>query len=208
MKNQRIAIYGGSFDPPHVGHEQLARLAVKRFALDQLLVIPALLPVHRSLSGRVDGATKLAWLRAIWHDEPRIMVMDWESAAPTPTIATLRRFSEAYPQVVPLLLMGSDAAAGMGAWVDYPNHRRLCNLAVFHRAGLPTLLPDGWSLILADEWLDDANRCCGRVLSVDAALPAVSASQVRQALQKGEAVDGLLPDIIKRDVSQRYCAIK
>jgi len=197
-------MYGGSFDPPHIGHESLARLAVERFGLDQLLVIPAQQPVHRSLSGCVDAATKLAWLREIWHDEPRISVVDWESAAPMPTIATLRHCNKVYPQEVPLLLMGSDAAAGIGDWIGYPQHRRLCNLAVFDRVGVTAVVPAGWDLMSVAEWKGSANARSGRVVSVNSTLPAISASRVRQTLQEGGDIAALVPVAIQKGVRQRY----
>ncbi|MDX8413712.1 MAG: nicotinate (nicotinamide) nucleotide adenylyltransferase [Mariprofundales bacterium] len=204
MNARRIAMYGGSFDPPHIGHESLARLAVERFALGQLLVIPAQQPVHRSLSGCVDAATKLAWLREIWRDEPRISVVDWESAAPMPTIATLRYFHKVYPQEMPLLLMGSDAAAGIGDWIGYPQHRRLCNLAVFDRIGVATAMPAGWDPMSVAEWKGCANARSGGVIFVDSMLPAISASRVRQTLKEGGDIADLVPAAIQNGVRQRY----
>jgi len=211
MNNRRVGVYGGSFDPPHIGHELLARLAVEQFSLDQLLVIPAMVPVHRALSGCVDAATKLGWLQAIWHNDPRIIVLDWEcTAAPTPTIDTLHRFGVEYNNVVPLLLMGSDAAAGIDNWIDYPKHRRLCNLAVFRRAGVPPLLSDdgllsdGWQPVSVAQWAGSSNVRCGRVVPVDCPLPDISASRVRQALKEGSHIRGLVPEVIRDDVCRRY----
>jgi len=204
MTNRRIAIYGGSFDPPHIGHEALARLAVRIFALDALLVVPAIVPVHRSLSNRVDAATKLAWLHAIWQDEPHITVMDWEDARPTPTIETLRRFTTHYHDVVPLLLMGSDAAAGIDRWIDYPNHRSLCNLAVFQRKGETMVNPKGWNLQSVAQWKAAPNRGCGDLFVVDCLLPDVSATMVRHALQRGDRTHNWVPDVIRGDVDRLY----
>ncbi len=204
MVDRRIAIYGGSFDPPHVGHESLARLAVQQLQLDQLLVVPALMPVHRALSGCVDRATKTAWLRALWADEPRVVVKEWEADAPTPTIDTLRRFATRYPRVVPLLLLGSDAAAGIDKWIGYPKHRRLCNLAIFHRQGSGIGLPDGWQPLSLAAWSEAPNRRCGCVLAVDGRLPDVSATMVRARLRAGDDVRGLVPEPIRQDVCRRY----
>ena len=204
MKNLRVALYGGSFDPPHVGHEALARMAVARLALNRLLVIPALMPVHRALSGCVDGATKMAWLQAIWADEPRIAVKGWEVARPTPTIDTLRHFASRYRGVVPLLLLGSDAAAGIDKWIGYPKHRRLCNLAVCHRQGVDAVLPDGWKPLSEEAWMRTPNRHCGCVLPVDCSLPEVSASMVRQTVLRGGDIRGMVHDSILEDIRSRY----
>ena len=204
---RRIGLFGGSFDPPHVGHVALARAALARLPLDAVWVMPAGRPVHRALSGRADAETRLTWLQAVFADEPRIRVLDWEARAdhPVPTIETLRRLHEQCPEVAPVLLLGADAFAGMPGWVDYPAHARLCDVAVFARAGsrapMPPPMPPEWRRVTAAEL---ASPGAGRAVFVDAALPDVSATAVRQRAARGESLAGLVPECVRAAIERAY----
>ncbi len=200
----RIALFGGSFDPPHLGHELLARRALRALSLDMVLVVPAFQPVHRDLSGQVPPEQKLAWLRAIWQGEPAIEVVAWEREGAVPTIATLRRFAACYPGIVPLLLLGADAADGMAAWVEYPAHRALCNLAVFPRNGRDPAVMDGWRTVSPEVWRQAPNESTGRVVLVEESLPEVSATEVRVLARTGGDLRGVVPEVIRSGVRRCY----
>jgi len=200
----RIGVYGGSFDPPHRGHEALARLALAQFGLDRLLVVPAGTPVHRTLSGHADGELRRRWLTRIFADDARIAVVDWELAEPSPTIASLRRFAQMFPHATPLLLMGADAVAAISGWVEYPAHRSLCNLGLFARTGEAPLLPSGWGEMRVQSWKRDANGVVGRLLVATGEIPAISATMVREAAQSHRPLAELVPDCIVRDIAHYY----
>lgn len=200
---RRVALFGGSFDPPHRGHDALVRAALRLLEPERLLVVPALVPLHRRLSGRVGPERRLAWLRALWRDLPEVEVVDWERR-PTPTIVTLRRFADRFPGVVPLLLLGADAAAGMEEWVGYPEHRCWCNLALFPRAGGEAAAPPaGWRLCTPEAWQRDPEPS-GRVVRLAVRLPAVSATEVRRRARRGDAIDALVPEAIADEIAASY----
>ncbi|MDQ6951110.1 MAG: nicotinate-nicotinamide nucleotide adenylyltransferase [Mariprofundales bacterium] len=200
----RVGIYGGSFDPPHCGHAALARLALECFGLDRLLVVPAAYPVHRALSGCADGATRVSWLVRLFAAEDRITVVDWELAESRPTIQTLRQFADRFPGEVPLLLLGADAVAGVVDWVDYPQHQALCNLGLFSRAGSKPVTPQGWLGTEVSGWQQSPNASAGRVMVVEAAIPPVSATLVREAARRGQSLADLVPSCIVRDIEHYY----
>ena len=117
---ERIGIFGGSFDPPHIGHIQAAKQAVQALGLDRLLVIPVAAPPHKG--GCVtDPAHRLAMLRIALAGEPAIHVSDLEISrgGTSYTYETVETVREHYPEGEMFLLMGSDMFQSFHTW-KYP----------------------------------------------------------------------------------------
>jgi len=198
-----IGIFGGSFDPPHCGHQALARAGLMH--LDEVWVIPAQ-PVHRQLSGCADAGTRMHWLETMFSDDARIRVLDWEIRRdrPTPGVETLRDFTLHMQGTLPWLMLGADAWAGLPDWREYPAHLGLCNIAVFARHGVGRVEHRDWKKI----GLEQMPSCStpGHVAYVEAALPDVSASDIRAACLQGLPLQGLVPASILSGVRQQYGA--
>ena len=71
MAAQRIGLFGGSFDPVHLGHTMVARAALAEVELDQLFIIPAAQSPFKPEQSPAPAADRLAWLRLAFGDEPR-----------------------------------------------------------------------------------------------------------------------------------------
>ncbi|MDQ7011859.1 MAG: nicotinate (nicotinamide) nucleotide adenylyltransferase [Mariprofundaceae bacterium] len=204
LNHQRIGIFGGSFDPPHIAHRMLVRAALSLPGLDEIWVIPTGVPVHRALSGCADADTRLRWVQCIFAGEPRVRVQDWEvrRRQPTATLHTLQYIDRRYPQVFPVLLLGADVFAGIESWQGYPEHQQLCDVAVFPRAGQAMPVVKGWQPVAADTW--QQARGAGHVLNVDAGLPDISATRLRQLAQEGKPLRDWVPAEICAEVEQAY----
>ena len=174
-----IGLFGGSFDPPHLGHQALVKAALQELKLDEVWVIPVGLPVHRQLSGKATPKQRLSWLASMFADEPRVRIVDWEvnQPQPTPAIATLRRFQAENTGITPVWLMGLDSFLGMPNWVEYPEHQKLCNLAVFQREYIKTPLETiSWKKTSTLNHGIDA----GHVIYINKTLPDISSTQIRK----------------------------
>lgn len=191
--SKRIGLFGGSFDPSHLGHKALVDTAFAHLNLDEIWIIPVGLPVHRQLSGKASSKQRLSWLNTMFEGDIRVHIVDWEIKhdKPTPTIATLRRFKAENPDIIPVWLMGMDSFSDMPNWVEYPKHQQLCNVAVFSRKGHQTSLKTNcWQLVEAGQLLQQTGHVCW--LDVD--LPNISASQIRQN-----------PQVHQQDLHQDTC---
>lgn len=203
---ERIGLFGGSFDPPHLGHVALVEAALSVLKLSAVWVLPVGLPVHRNLSGCAQPEERLEWMRRVFDGHPQVMVQDWEIVAGTamPSITTLRRFAAERPGEHPVVLLGADAFAAIDTWVDYPEHAELCDVAVFGRTG-SSRPPSGTafrSMPLAD-WLAGSDGV-GKRVDVNIALPDVSATQIRRMAQEGKSLAGKVPECVRRDIEQAY----
>jgi len=163
-------------------------------------------PVHRSLSGAADGSMRYQWLQAIFSDDPRIRVVDWEirRGCPTASIETLRQFAQEMPDETPWLMLGADTWAELPSWREYPEHLELCNIAVFARHGIDMAMLADWKNVD----IDKAAGCrdAGHVVRVEVELPDISATTIRAACSRGVIPDGMIPNEIKAQVIDKYRA--
>lgn len=201
---KHIGLFGGTFDPPHNGHTALVEAALGKMELDEVWVIPAE-PVHRELSGCADGNTRLNWLRDIFAGRKDVKVVSWEvsSGRPVATIETLRRFQQSYPDIVPWLMLGADAWSGIKSWHEYPQHQKLCNIAIFSRSGVGHLSHHhGWDQVSVCGW--SACAAAGHYCEIPVSLPDVSATALRADAAQGVSLSGRVPEKVRRSIEAHY----
>lgn len=131
---QRIGIFGGTFNPPHIGHIQAAKQAVAALNLSKLLLIPAGAAPHKQ-AAPVSGEQRLAMLRLAVQNIPKIEVSDIELCRPGPsyTVDTLRELKQLNPDAELVLFMGSDMFTSFLSWKEPETIANLASLAVFYR---------------------------------------------------------------------------
>ncbi len=132
-----IAVFGGSFDPPHIGHEEIVRQALRKLDIGRLLVVPAWRnPFKRSF--RAPPALRYAWVKKLLSRYPRAKVCDYEMRQnrPVPTIETIRYLKKIYrPQKI-YLIIGADNLASLHRWHDYEKLASLVTFVVATREGV------------------------------------------------------------------------
>jgi nicotinate-nucleotide adenylyltransferase len=113
-----IALFGGSFDPPHTGHIAVVEQALKQLPVDRLIVMPAYLNPFKSQS-HAPAAKRLAWLRAIFDGVEKVEVSDFEIAKgrPVPTIETVRHFIGKAAALY--VIIGADNLASLRKWKEF-----------------------------------------------------------------------------------------
>jgi len=135
-KSMRVALFGGSFDPPHRGHEALVRkvLDMKELEIDEVWILPAQLNPDK-VNNPVKGEHRLAMLQLIFKDEKRIHISDWELQRPgkSYTFDTLTHFTTAYPDYKFHFVMGSDQR--FGSWDRCHQTAAMVDFIIVSRAG-------------------------------------------------------------------------
>jgi len=117
----RIGIFGGTFNPPHIGHERSAKSASEQLNLDLLIIIPAGVPPHKPLpEGTPPVDIRLFMSREAFGYLPDTIVSDIETENPKPsyTVATIEQIKRNYPNAVLFLLLGSDMYLTLDDWKD------------------------------------------------------------------------------------------
>lgn len=176
----RLALFGGSFDPPHLGHLAFARFALDALDPDRLLWLPAGRPWQKPDQLMAAPAHRVAMVERLVRGEPRFVIDERElhRRGPSFTADTLREFSTQYPGAELMFLIGQDQYARLPTWYRVEVVTQLATLVVVPRAGEAVVTPAG----LGQHRL--------RVLQ----LPdnPVSSTAVRDALARGQDISPMV----------------
>jgi nicotinate-nucleotide adenylyltransferase len=164
-----IGILGGTFDPPHNGHLALARAALDQLVVDELVVLLAARPGHRSCAE--DADTRLRLAEAAFGELPRTRVQR-DDHSYTVDAVNGGRFGDA------VFIVGADEGATFPSWKDPEEILRWVTLAVGTRSGYPP---------------PDLERFGDRVISFGLDSPPLSSSAVRERVRAGASIDQLVP---------------
>jgi nicotinate-nucleotide adenylyltransferase len=209
MTARRIGILGGTFDPIHNGHLDVADAAEKALSLSRMYVVTANVPPHRrqpvaSPFQRYAMVTLAVARRERW----RASDMELRAAGPSYTSDTLTRFHErGYGREELFFVIGADAFADIETWHDYPRIVEAANFAVVSRPGLsvaalPERLPTLASRMMAVPVSDTAQTPHALIFLIDAPTADVSGTAIRTRREAGLPIDGLVPPIVQQYIEQ------
>lgn len=141
----RLALFGGSFDPPHLGHLAFARFALDALAPDRLLWLPAGRQWQKPDQVMAAGEHRSAMVRCLIDGEPRFGIDDRElhRRGPSFTADTLGEFTAECPGAELMLLIGQDQYARLPTWYRAETVASLATMVVVPRAGEPVVTPPG-----------------------------------------------------------------
>ena len=119
-KRETIALFGGSFDPPHFGHYSVVKEALKTLNIDKLVVVPAFLNPFKTSSSATPHQ-RLQWTKEMFEKFPKVLVdaYEIEQGKSTTTATTLSHFQQKY--CVKYLIIGADNLASIEKWYNF-NH--------------------------------------------------------------------------------------
>ncbi len=132
----RIGIYGGTFNPPHVGHMEAAKQALELLGLEKLLLIPDRIAPHKQLpEGSAMPEQRLKMLQLAAQGDPRLEVSDMElqREGVSYTYQTVLALKEQYPEDELVLLMGTDMFLSFDTWKNPDIILKYASLGVFYR---------------------------------------------------------------------------
>ena len=112
------AIFGGSFDPPHRGHQNIVEIAIKNLDIDTLLIVPAYLNPFKT-SSLADAKQRLKWCHTLFDDIPNVLVDDYEikEGKSTTTSQSVKYFNRVFD--VKYLIIGSDNLSTLTKWHEF-----------------------------------------------------------------------------------------
>lgn len=179
----RIGVFGGTFDPPHIGHLIVSQEVCAALSLDRLLLVPAASPPHKRDRAVSPPDVRRRMLEAAIAGNDRFEISDLElrREGPSYTVDTLRTLRETHAGPL-FLVMGADQYGELPTWREPDEIRRLADIVVLSRAGLD---------------VDDDGARYIRVTRID-----VSSSEVRRRRRDGEPIRYLVPDAV-RDIIER-----
>ena len=127
-----IALFGGSFDPPHIGHEAIVKALLNIKYIDKVIVIPTFLNPFKSQSF-APPELRLKWLEEIFNEYKRVEISDYEvkQKEKVPTIRSVKHFLKKYKKIY--LIIGADNLASLSKWKSFNELKELVTFIVASR---------------------------------------------------------------------------
>ena len=186
----RIGVFGGTFDPPHVGHLLLAADACDALSLDRLIFVPAgAQPFKVETPAVATPENRLEMVSLAAGDDPRYAVEDTEIRREglSYTVDTLEEIARNNPRAELFLLIGEDTLSGFSGWKQPQRIRELATLAVMQRTGSS----------------DSTEPRAKGILAMSTRRVDVSSTEIRKRLADGKSIRGFVPDPVERYIASR-----
>ena len=186
-------MYGGTFDPVHVGHLEVARKISELFEVEQVIFIPAQLAPHKVGRPVTEPIHRYAMLALATQDDPRLLISTFELDAPDRryTVDTVGEFQRMLGEDTELFfIMGADSWSEIQTWRDWKRLLQMTNHIVVTRPG--------YEVPPAPAELKD------QIFFTDAVMKDISATNIRRLASEGrydelgQMVPGCVADYIKK----------
>ena len=208
---RRVALYGGTFDPVHLGHLEVARAVSQLFEIEKVLFIPAQVAPHKIGRPITPPLHRYAMLVLATQDDPRLVISTFEIEAPDRryTVDTLAHFIRLYGEASELFfIMGADSWTEITTWRDWRQLLTMVNHIVVTRPRYELLGPSEMAERIVDvRQSKSLPRVASetRIFLTDIVMKDVSATQIRTlaAEEKFQELKQFLPDSVA-DYIQKY----
>jgi nicotinate-nucleotide adenylyltransferase len=174
----RIALFGGSFNPPHVAHQMAALYVLETAPVDEIWLLPTFRHAHGKALAPFDDRLAMCELAArALGARAKVSDVEREIGDESRTLRTLRTLQARFAEHIFSLVIGADLLAEVPSWYGGAELQRSVPFIVVGRSGAGT---------------ESAGAGRGGAL----ALPEISSTQVRAALAAGSSVEGLVPRVV------------
>ena len=190
----KIAIYGGSFNPMHIGHEKIVDYVLKNLNMDKIIIIPVGIPSHRE-NNLEQSDTRLKICKEIFKNNKKVEVSDIEikSEKKSYTYDTLLKLIEIYGKDNEFFeIIGEDSLKNLKTWKNYKELLNLCKFIVFRRK-------DDKNTKIDSEFLINKN-----IIILENEYYNISSTEIRNKVKNGEDITGLVNKKVKNLIEKEY----
>lgn len=201
----KIGIFGGTFNPIHLGHLRSAEEIRETFGLHRIYFVPAARPPHRSEDTLVAAPHRLRMVELAVADNPffQASAVELERTGPSYSVDTIRHFRHELDPVSLFFVVGLDAFRDIHTWKDYATIPALCHLIVTSRPGVSSPSPEQLLPVALQSalWYDPAHTMYRHTSGHSLIFHEIhglqiSASQVRALLRQRKSIRYLVPSTV------------
>jgi len=187
---KKIGIFGGSFDPPHLGHLVIAELARRSMKLDVVYLVPAYQPPHKEGTHASTAGDRLAMTRLSVRGNSSLRVSDIEirRRGVSYTIDTVKAFHRKFPAAELFLIIGSDSLRQFHSWKDPEGILARATLAVYRR-------PQKGS--------QRSKTTATKLCRIKGPLMNLASSDIRKRLLQGKAIDEMVRENVLAFINRK-----
>ncbi len=184
----KIGLFGGTFDPIHTGHIELAKLVRERFNLDRIIFIPAGNPPHKANKKTAGKAHRFNMVKLATEGFPDFEISDFDIIRDEPNYSyvTISHFKEKFPEDEIFFIVGGDSFLDLPKWKKPELLMSLCTFIVVSRPG-----------IKKDDYLKNYDGVKPDALFLDDANYDFSSTEVREKLINKLHIGGLVPSCVE-----------
>lgn len=192
-----LAMFGGSFNPVHIGHLELLKRMIETFDLDKVLVIPTNITPLKDNTSMVSPSYRLSMCRLAFCDIDAIEVSDLEikRKGKSYTVDTLRQIKAMYPHSKLHLIVGADAFLRLELWHKAPE--------IFMEAKIITIARDDKDATLlaktGEKYKKEFNAEYG---IIETPVTNISSTEIRNRIQNNISVEGLVPESVYQFIKE------
>ena len=199
----KIGLFGGTFNPPHKGHERLLTQFCEQLQFDKILIVPDKRPVHKICDDLALDSERLAMCRLAFQDPKyEVSSMEIDRATDSYTVYTVREISAQYPNAELFLIIGSDMFLSFHKWYKYREILEKCTLCVASRESevdMHTLRSYAFS-----QFRIYIQENAGKHILLSPVEPfEISSSQLRARLANGEDVHAYLSPQVENYIKEK-----
>ena len=218
MKN--IGLFGGTFNPIHLGHVQVIQEVKQGFVLDKIFIIPSALPPHKAPDGLVDAGDRIEMIRLSFSNHPDFAVSDVElnRSGPSYTIDTVRHFKSILPENDKFfLILGSDAFLEIDTWKSYKDLFLLIPFIVMSRGTdgkngrvfgrktvgdyLKSKISEGYTLSASQSSYIHKKK--QPVYVFDVTPINISSTKIRKVIKNRNPIKSLVPEVVEAFIKNK-----
>lgn len=201
---RRLGVFGGTFDPIHIGHLIVAEMARQECSLDKVLFIPAKIPPHKNDNHISPANYRFEMTRLAILENPYFDVSDLELKREgiSYTVDSIKALSQGHSDENKIwLIVGGDSFLEIDSWKDAGTIMTLCNLAVYFRPNFPT----DTLMIKAEKVRERFNNI---VQFVEAPMIDISSTDIRNRVSRGKSIRYMVPDRVEEYIMEKGLYVK
>ena len=190
----RIAIYGGSFNPMHIGHEKIVDYVLNNLNMDKIIIIPVGIPSHRE-NNLEQSDTRLKICKEIFKGNKKIEVSDIEikSEGKSYTYDTLLKLMDLYGENNEFFeIIGEDSLKSLKTWKNYEELLKICKFIVFRRK-------DDKNIQIDEEFLNNKN-----IIILENEYYNISSTEIRNMVKNNENISAFVNKKVKKLIEKEY----
>ncbi|OGP66194.1 MAG: nicotinate (nicotinamide) nucleotide adenylyltransferase [Deltaproteobacteria bacterium RBG_13_47_9] len=209
-KNKRIGLFGGTFNPIHLGHLRGAEEIRETFALQEVIFIPAAISPHKAAEEVIDAKHRLEMVRRATATNPYFSATEIELLrfGKSYSIDTLRYFREKYQDPL-YFILGRDAFVEIETWREFESLFSLCHFVVmtspgFQKNVLSSPLPEGLTSVFrydpgVNAWIHQSGQT---LIFKEITFLDISSTKIRELTERGASLRYLVPMEVETYVKQ------
>jgi nicotinate-nucleotide adenylyltransferase len=202
----RVALFGGTFDPIHFGHLIAARFAAEALGVDRVIYLPCAHPPHKNICRMSSGEHRGAMTKLAIEGEATFSFSDHDLQGDGPVYAidTVRHFRELLPDSELSWIIGADSLVELSAWREASRLVDLCRMVTVHRPGWDVSRLEDFRRGTSDPGGLSAEQC-ERLLADVIETPRIdiSGSDIRRRVSQGQSIRYLVPEAVREYIERQ-----